>query len=323
VNGKIVFDNGILSRMEGYRLVRSRPVPNGYAGGRRSPRKGGAVEFSDYREYTAGDEPRRVDWKAYARLGRMYVKEFLDERQDSILFLIDASASMNWGSGDEHKGNYTLQLAASMGTSVLAGNDRLAVMVGSKSRLPFVGVNADINNGTKKDDIKTPDNDMHFLPSMAGRNSLPRLWNWLTEATFGGGTDLVGCLRAGLTVMPGASSLYVFSDLMDPAGVEEMLRLAVGSGLTVTLIHVLAPGELEPPGDGEWTMLDAETGERVEVSLTPGALRDYLRRLDDFNRALDQSCRRWEARRLLINTGWPLAETLLRVLPRHGVLRPC
>lgn len=306
---KNLLEPGLLGRLEGYRLVRRRPVPGGYAGSRRSPRKGGAVEFSDYREYTAGDDPRRVDWKAYARLGRLYVKEFMDERQDSVLFIFDTSASMDWGDGEEHKGRYAMRLAAGLAVCALAGGDRLAVVAGSGRNTPDSAITG------------VSSREIGFLPPQQGRNSLPRLWKWLGEAAFGGRTDLAGRLKDGLAVAPGTSSLYVLSDLLDPEGVEAVLRMAAGRGMEATLLHILAPGELDPPFEGERTMVDLETGERLEVSLTPGALLDYKRRLEEFFRQLDSGCRRWGARRLLINSGRPVEETLLRSLPRQNVLK--
>lgn len=339
-----LLDPGLLGRLERYRLARHRPVPDGHAGPRRSPRKGGGVEFSDFREYTAGDELRRVDWKAYARLGRLYVKEYRDERQDSVLFIIDTSASMDWGGGDEHKGRCALRIAAGLGACALIGNDRLAVVAGSGpatsndiagageeggtgdnlvrdfSGIPEESGNVHESAGSRGDLQLGKTTRMRVFPSRDGRRYLPLLWSWLAEAAFGGGTDLAGCLRAGLAAMPGAANLYVFSDLLDPRGVEEMLRQAAGRGLAVTLLQVLAPGELQPPGEGEWTMVDMETGEQVEVSLTPAALQDYGRRLAGFFDALDHSCRRWGARRVLIDSGQPLPEILLRNLPGQGVL---
>ncbi|MCG8402449.1 MAG: DUF58 domain-containing protein [Firmicutes bacterium] len=296
-----ILDPVLAGRLEQYRLVRLQPVTGGYAGSRRSPRKGGAVEFADYREYAAGDEPRRVDWKAYARLGRLYVKEYLDEKQDAVLFIVDTSASMNWGAGDEHKGRFALGLSAGLGACVLVGNDRLAVTAGP-------GLTAG------------PGSVTYFAP-VQGRRSLPRLWHWLADRVFAGGTDLAGGLRDGLRLQPGTTGLYVFSDLLDPNGVEDMLRMAAGRGIAVTLLHILAPGELEPPGEGEWTMIDSETGEPVEVSLTPSALRDYSARLKQHIAALEQSCRRWKAGRVQINTGRSLADALLLDLPRAGVLK--
>ena len=327
MTGKLL-DPALAGRLEKYRLVRTLPVPDGYAGGRRSPRKGGAVEFADYREYAPGDEPRRVDWKAYARLGRLYVKEYLDEKQDAVLFIIDTSASMDWGSGDEHKGRYALRLAAGLGTCVLAGSDRLAVVTGSgpvpdKSSTvsPGAGDGGSIKDTVNSEALTDKRQPVRALAPSSGRQSLPRLWQWLGETAFTGGTDLPGCLRKGFKLQPGTTGLYVFSDLLDPAGVDELLRLAAGQGVDITLLHILAPGELEPPGEGEWTMVDAETGERVEVSLTPAALADYGARLNSYIASLESSCRRWNARRVQLSTAGALPDVLLRELPQAGVLR--
>ena len=307
---KSLLEPGLIGRLEGYRLARRRPVPGRYAGARRSPQKGGAVEFSDYREYTAGDDPRRVDWKAYARLGRLYVKEYLDDRRDSVLFIIDTSASMDWGAGEDHKGRCAMRLAAGLAACALSGSDRLAVVAGSGRSGP-----------DREADQKSW--SIRIVPPQEGRHSLPGLWKWLGGVSFGGGTDLAGCLKVGLQAAPGTSSLYVLSDLLDPGGVEDLLRTAAGRGIEATLLQVLAPGELDPAGGGEWTVVDLETAERVEVSLTPGALLDYKKRLGELFRQIDHSCRRWGARRLLINSGDPLDETLLRSLPRQGVLKSC
>lgn len=375
VAAALLLDPALAGRLEKYRLVRMLPVPDGYTGARRSPRKGGAVEFADYREYATGDEPRRVDWKAYARLGRLYVKEYLDERQDAVLFLIDTSASMDWGPGEEHKGRFALRIAAGLGTCALAGGDRLAAVAGSgpapeksassAGTAAMVAENEKNRPGNTGDDVheESPgvldetntsappgetgtftaaiqagtgtketsgratasgtgkQKNMPVFTPAEGRVSLPRLWKWLGETTFGGGTDLAACLAEGLRVQPGTTSLYVISDLLDPAGVDSMLRLAAGRGLDVTLLHVMAPGELEPPGEGEWALVDSETGERVEVSLTPAALRDYTLRLEKYISDLDACCRRWNARRVLVNSGRKTGDVLLRDLPRAGIIR--
>lgn len=318
-----LLDPALAERLMKYRLARTRPVPDGYAGGRRSPRKGGAVEFADYREYAPGDEPRRVDWKAYARLGRLYVKEYLDEKQDAVLFIIDTSASMDWGAGNEHKGRYALRLAAGLGACVTAGSDRLAAVAGASSVNGGFSPHADISGQSNQEpaaaDIRQP---VRTLDPSSGRQALPRLWHWLDETKFSGGTALQECLRKGLQLLPGATGLYVFSDLLDPGGVDELLRLAAGHSVAATLLHTLAPGELEPPGEGEWTMVDAETGERVEVSLTPAALADYSARLNSYLGSLESACRRWGARRVQLSTASPLEDVLLKELPKAGVLKP-
>src|SRR5215212_4108121 len=72
----------------------------------RSATRGRAHEFADYRPYVPGDEPRLVDWRAYARFDRLYLKQHEEERARTVTILVDASASMNWGDGDAHKGRF-------------------------------------------------------------------------------------------------------------------------------------------------------------------------------------------------------------------------
>ncbi len=282
----------ILNRMACYRPVKRRPISGPPGGAWRSRRKGGAVEFADYRGYVPGDEPRRVDWKAYARLGRLYIKEFLDERQDSAIFLLDTSASMDWG-GAAHKGRFALHLAAGMAAAVLAGGDCLALAAAGG-----------------------------FFVAAGGPRSLPGVLKYLQDLGFSGGADPVKDLQAALAAVPGATSLYVFSDLLDPGSVEKLLSLSAGRSLEVTLLQVLAPEERHPQGSGEWVLIDAETGARVEVSLTPAVLLDYTRRLEEYLAGLDSRCRYWGARRILLDSGEDLEVTLFKSLPGLGVIRP-
>ncbi|RKO66137.1 DUF58 domain-containing protein [Desulfofundulus salinus] len=274
--GRYLLEPGLVARLEGYRLVRYRPAGGEPGGGRRSHRKGGAVEFADYRQYTPGDEPRRVDWKAYARLGRLYVKEFLDERQDCVLLLVDTSASMDYG-GEAHKGRCALRVAAGLGICALAGHDRLAAAAGGSQTA--------------------------LLAPLGGRGSIFRLLQFLEGLTFGGVSDLAGDLRAALAMAPRTGSLYVFSDLLDLEKVEKTLRLAAGYGLETTLLHIMAPQERQPVLEGEWALVDAESGDRVEISVTPALLLAYRRRLENHMGQLDDLCRRWGARRVMVDSG--------------------
>src|ERR687886_247940 len=73
-----------------------------------------ALEFADHRPYSPGDDPRLVDWRAYARLDRLYLKQFLEERSRTLTLLLDASASLDWGDGAAHKGRYARQVAAAL-----------------------------------------------------------------------------------------------------------------------------------------------------------------------------------------------------------------
>lgn len=334
---KDLLDAGTLKRLEGYRLVRQSPVSGRPGGARRSLQKGGAVEFADYREYAPGDELRRVDWKAYARLGRLYVKEFLDERQQTTLFLLDASASMDWGGPEAHKGKYALQIAAGLGTCALAGQDRLVIIfAGGEGKLKAeeeINTHADKKNFARaslpgKQNLAgngaagNGGTGWKISPEFKSRTALPGFWNFLQSANHGGNAGLAKSLHNALKLVRGAKSLYVFSDLYDLPDVQEILRLAAGRGMAVTLLHILAPEERTPEGEGEYLLIDPETGAKVEVTLNPAVYFAYSRRLEMFCRELDDSCRRWGAGRVLLDSSEAAADTLFKTLSRSGVLQP-
>jgi len=286
-----------LAQMASYRLVSRQPACAAPGGTRRSRLKGGTVEFADYREYSPGDEPRRVDWKAYARLRRLYVKEYLDERQDNILFLIDTSASMDFGEAD-HKGQFALKLAAGLGSCVLSSQDGLAIFTTADGRQAQV------------------------LSPLQGRQALPRLLDFLAGLSFSGQADLAASLKTALPVLPQARRLYIFSDLFYPGGIDPLLRQAAAAGLEVNLLHILAPPERWPVGEGDWSYIDAESGARVEVTLTPAVLAAYHKRFEEYIRELDASCNRWGARRVALDSGEAATVTLRQTLVRAGILQP-
>src|SRR3990172_3165623 len=95
-------------------IAARRPASGRHAGAVRSRFRGRALEFADYRPYTPGDDPRLVDWRAYTRLGRLYLKQYEEERTRTLTLLLDCSASLDWGEGEDHKGRYSRRLAAAL-----------------------------------------------------------------------------------------------------------------------------------------------------------------------------------------------------------------
>ena len=318
-----LLDAKILTRLAGYRLIRQKPAPGQESGDWNSRQKGGAIEFIDYRAYTLGDEIRQVDWKTYARLGRLYVKEHLDEKQDTTLLLVDTSASMDWGEEAAQKGRYALQIAAGLGSCVLFGGDRLTVTLAGENKKSG-------QETPEKNEQKTRTslnlNDNIALEKTASefknQRDLPRLWQFLKAANLGHSARLTENLRRALNVSPKIKNLYVFSDLYDLFDVQEMLRLAVGCKLETTLCHILSPEERLPSGEGEFLLVDSENGAQTEVALNPAAYLTYLKRLEEFYRKIDRPCRRWGVKRVLLNSSEDVQTTFFKTLPQAGILKP-
>src|SRR5512136_1765889 len=93
-------------------LVSRRLRTGTFKGERRSPRRGGSVEFADYREYAPGDDFRQIDWNAYARLERLFLRLFVEEEDATVHIILDASQSMDWG--EPQKWNYAQRVAAAL-----------------------------------------------------------------------------------------------------------------------------------------------------------------------------------------------------------------
>src|SRR5512143_15288 len=132
------FDESFLRRLERLALVARHATAGQTQGERRSPKRGQSVEFSDFRPYVAGDDFRRIDWNAYARLEKFFIKLFVEEEDLSVHLLIDTSRSMDWG--EPGKLEYAARVAGALASIALAGLDRVTITaVGGGRALPNGG----------------------------------------------------------------------------------------------------------------------------------------------------------------------------------------
>ena len=126
--GRTPLDERLLRRLERLALSASRSLAGGMSGVHPSRRRLPAPTFTDYRPYTSGDDPRYVDWNAYARLDHLQIKLGETEQDVRVYVLVDCSASMDWGEGDTNKLHSARLLAAALGYVALASGDRLEVI---------------------------------------------------------------------------------------------------------------------------------------------------------------------------------------------------
>jgi uncharacterized protein (DUF58 family) len=279
------FTPEFLGQLERLSLASRRMLRGRVKGERKSPRKGHSVEFCDYRAYGAGDDLRYVDWNIVGRLDRLYVKLFLDEEDLCLHLLIDASASMGFGT----KLGYAARLAAALGLVGLVNLERVGVGI----------VRQRIAEG---------------WPPTRGRNQFLPLVEFLSRVRAGGQTGLNEGLGSYAMRAREAGLAVLISDLMDPGGYEIGLRALLERRFDVHVVHLLSPEEIDPSFGGDLQLIDSETGETRELTLDGEALRAYRKRTHDFFDRAEGFCRAQEIGYRRVVTDTPLEEFMLTEL---------
>lgn len=293
---EIVFDSEFLQGLERLRLVMRRRATGAHAGERRSQKKGSSVEFADFRNYVAGDDLRQVDWNAYGRLERMFTKLFMEEQDTTVLLYLDTSASMAWGVPS--KGLLAKRTIGALAYLTLVGFDRVVIAAGN-------------------------DRLREFRPPARGRGSAPDLWHYIAGLPFGGRTDLARALRETGRLGLRSGIAVVVSDLLSPSGWEEGLQYLCHRRHEVTVIEILSPDELNPDLAGDLRLIDSETGETRDISVTPGLLAAYAQRLAARQEDIRRFCHSHGITYLSVSSARKAEDVILDVLRGAGVAGRC
>ena len=291
-----LFEPSFVRALESLTLA-GRRTPSGRAAGQwRSRTSGSSVEFSDYRTYAPGDEFRRIDWSAYARLERLFVRLYRAEEDLALSLVLDTSASMAWGR--PMKARLAAQLAGALAFIALQSGDRVEVLTCQGN---VVG---------------------ERLAGLRGESSARAAWRMLERVSCGGSTDLNAGLGTCARYLRGAGMTVVLSDLFSPNGYQQGIDALLARRQDVLLVHVLSPDELSPPADliGEWRLVDSEPGLAVEASISPGVLRAYRRLLGAFTAEVADFCRRRGVTYLQLRSDTDVAQVVLRTFRTIGVV---
>lgn len=297
--GAPLFD-GEMRRLLQTLTLRERHVrTHGTEGRWRSNHGGSSVEFADYRTYAAGDDFRRVDWNAYARLERLFVRLYRAERDATLRLYLDTSASMAWQSG--HKARLGAQIAGALAFIALHNGDRVSL------HACRAGQRADIGGS---------------LERLHGEAAIQPAWHWLANLNYAGATDLDSDLTAAARHLRGPALAVVISDLLSPPGFQRGLDALLEAGQNAILIQVLAPDELQPSADmiGDWRLVDSEPQAPLQATITPSVLNAYKRLMARFIDEAQDICRRRGATYVLVRSDLDLTHVLTRTLRSAGVL---
>ena len=281
------FTSEFLAQLERLSLLSRRVFRGRVKGERRSLRRGHSVEFCDYRAYGVGDDLRYVDWNIYGRLDRLHVKLFVDEEDLCLHLIVDASASMNFGTPSKLES--AVRIAAALGFVGLVNLERVGI-------------------GVLRDRVA------EGWPPTRGRSQVPGLLDFLGRVEPSGATSLNEGLANYAARSRQAGLAVVISDLLDPGGYESGIRALLERRFDVHLVHVLSPEEMNPELAGDLRLVDSETGEMRELSMDGDAVRAYRERLHQFLERAETFCRTKEIGYHRIVSDGPIEEFVLAQL---------
>jgi uncharacterized protein (DUF58 family) len=247
--------------------LRAKVIVEGFWKGiHRSPYHGFSVEFTEYRQYTFGDDPRYIDWRLYARSDRFYIKKFEDETNLRCHLLIDHSRSMGYGSGDYSKSQYAGTLAATLAYFLFTQGDAVGL-------------------ATFDDRIR------QYLPPRNRPGYLRRLMLALEADPEGGATDLGPPLQRIAQMLTKRGMIVLISDLLASIDrLESDLGYLCAGGHDVVLFNVLDPTELNFNFETPALFRDLETGRNMYVD-PADAQASYKRMLDKHLAKAESTCR--------------------------------
>ncbi len=291
---KSYFDPLVLARLANLYL-RARWVVEGIMSGiHRSRSKGFSVEFEEHREYSPGDEIRRIDWKALGKFDRYFIKEYEDETNLRAYLILDTSASMNYASNGITKFEYGCILTASLAYLILKQQDAAGLV-------------------TFSNQIES------FIPPKAKRGYLIEILHALEERKPSGETSVGKILLEVAGKMKRRGLVILVSDLLDePEEILKGLRLFRFKGNDVIVFHLLDSAELDLPFDGNILFEDMEEA-NLKVTADPQAIRKIYRKVvEEYIEQLRKECRENSIDYQLLSTSAPLDHALVSYLSWRG-----
>ena len=283
---KKYFDPKVLAGISNLSL-RARWVVEGIMSGiHRSRSKGFSVEFEEHREYSPGDEIRRIDWKALGKFDRYFIKEYEDETNLRAYLLLDTSASMDYSSDGISKFDYGCTLTASLAYLILRQQDAAGLVTFSNR----------IEN---------------FIPPRAKRDYLTQIVHALENQRPGGETNVGRILEEIAGQIKRRGIVVLVSDLLDePAQILKGLRLFRFKGNDVIVFHILDQAELDLPFEGNILFEDLEAA-NLNVIADPRAIRQTYRQVvEEFTGQMRKECHDSSIDYQLISTSTPLDRAL-------------
>lgn len=268
--------------------LRTRGLVNSlFTGEYRSVFKGQGMEFSEVREYQPGDEVRSIDWNVTARMRRPFVKRYIEERELTVMLMVDLSGSERFGTVKRFKSELASELAAVLAMSAVRNNDRVGILLFT-------------------------DRIEHVVPPRKGRRHVLRIIrDLLAFEPTGKGTDLAGAIDYLARMLGQHTIVFIVSDFLSP-GIERPLKI-LAQHHDVVAVTVEDPSEMNLPNLGIARFVDPETGKTIEVDTSSRAVRiAYEKHTEEERETRKHLLRRLAIDEVPVHTDSGVVEPLLR-----------
>jgi uncharacterized protein (DUF58 family) len=295
MTSQMLLDREFLKTLEQVTLLCRTNLAGAVGPEHRSRTRGPGMEFADYRRYTFGDDPRSLDWSAYLRLGKLFLKIYETEQHIPVRILLDCSESMDCEGAAESKFLYAQRLAATFAYLALLHLDAASV-------IPFA------------DRLNKP------LVVSGGRERLWPVLQFLSEQSCAGGTDLFGSIKEFMGSFISRGIVILISDFFDEAGCERGVEMLRSAGHDFVLLQVHSIEEQHPSASGEMILEDVETAAQRTVECSPQSAALYERRFQEFSGRLRRIALRNGGRYARAVTNIPYQDFVLRSLRSGQVL---
>ncbi|HEV7838651.1 MAG TPA: DUF58 domain-containing protein [Gemmatimonadaceae bacterium] len=268
--------------------LRTRGLVNSvFTGEYRSVFKGQGMEFSEVREYQPGDEVRSIDWNVTARMRRPFVKRYIEERELTVMLVVDLSGSERFGTVNRFKSELASELAAVLAMSAVRNNDRVGVLLFT-------------------------DRIEHVIPPRKGRRHVLRIIrDLLAFEPVGRGTDMVTAIDYVARMLNQKAIVFIVSDFLED-DIDHPLKL-LAQRHDVVAVTVEDPSERDLPDIGIARLIDPETGETFEVDTShPDVRNSYSTRVSKERESRKHLLRRLAIDEVAVRTEAGVVEPLLR-----------
>ncbi|OLS03272.1 DUF58 domain-containing protein [Tissierella creatinophila] len=284
-----LIDSKLIKKLERLSLNSNLVLDKGFMGGRKSKSKGSSVEFSDFREYTEGDDFRKIDWNAYARFEKLFIKLFTEEREASVNIFIDTTKSMDYG--NPKKSFIASQIAAVIGYVSILNMDRVSIYTTKESRLDYI-------------------------ENINGKNLFRKLVNYIETLSFKETKDMFELINK----RPFKKGISVIISDMFTDNFETAIKYLSYMNQNIIVIHTLSKEELKPKYVGDIRFIDSETKEGKDVTITLETLVAYEKTLDSFLSNIKETCTKYGCFYSLIEND-DIEEIIFNNLINTGILR--